>query len=339
MNIKRCCMAVVMGLCGGPALGASMCAPDIKSASYSYIPSGEQVANNRGYFAIGKNCVASTQLCKDTQVLGISHCSASGIHPASDWEENGGYCWCKFTHVRAPNGYLAPRSGAWVLYPSNSSSYCAASCANLCASYARAYPGFRRALFASLIPNNKMKVLPNSAGLCNRTKYGLLKRGQNHRISFGARRIMACKPSNCCGVYSLRPTGNRFYITKWKKHMDNNTNKHFLSMDDIEKLRTGHMHAPHFSEISDGTDFGSIQGRKIKLNDILGREIIITGFQSAPSRQRTDADYLTIQFLMNGDLYIIWTGSIVLRRMLEKYAGRLPFCTKISRAGDAFVFA
>lgn len=121
--------------------------------------------------------------------------------------------------------------------------------------------------------------------------------------------------------------------------MDKNIQKYFVSMDEIEKLRSGATNAPQFSEISDGTDFDTIQGRKVKLNDILGHEIIITGFQCAPSRQRQDTDYLTIRFLMNGQLCIVWTGSIVLRRMLEKYSQQLPFRTRISRAGDAFVFA
>lgn len=91
------------------------------------------------------------------------------------------------------------RSGAWVFRNNNNTSNCATNCANNCANNARTNPGFRRALFASLIPNNKTTVLPNSAGLCNQTKYGQYQEGQNHRISFDTFRIMACSPSNCCG--------------------------------------------------------------------------------------------------------------------------------------------
>ncbi len=120
--------------------------------------------------------------------------------------------------------------------------------------------------------------------------------------------------------------------------MDNNTSKHFITPDDIARLKNGDMRAPAFSDISDGNDFGAIPGRKIRVNEILGREITITGFQLAPSRKKQDSDYLTIQFLMDDELYIIWTGSVVLRRILEKYSNQLPFRATIVRAGEALVF-
>ncbi len=132
-----------------------------------------------------------------------------------------------------------------------------------------------------------------------------------------------------------RPTGKRI---KWIKIMENNTTKYFISPDEISRLQSGRMDVPAFSDISDGNDFGAIPGRKIRVNEILGREIIVTGFQLAPSRKKQDSDYLTIQFMMNGQLYIIWTGSVVLRRILEKYSARLPFKTTIVRAGEALVF-
>lgn len=198
MNKNRCISSVLFGLITMPAFCASMCVPNIKSASYAYVKS-EQGNKNRGSFIIGTYC--SGQQCQKKAVLGESHCSTSGVYPASKWESNGAYCWCRFTHVRAPNGYLAPFSGAWVLlyYIVDGPSACATDCAADCAYEAKTCPGFRRALFASLIPNNKTTVLPNSAGLCNQTKYGQYQEGQNHRISFDTFRIMACSPSNCCG--------------------------------------------------------------------------------------------------------------------------------------------
>ncbi len=64
------------------------------------------------------------------------------------------------------------RSGAWVFRNNNNNTNnCANNCASNCASNFRSSVGFRRALFASPIPDTKMKVLPNSAGLCNQ-KYG-----------------------------------------------------------------------------------------------------------------------------------------------------------------------
>lgn len=149
MNKNRCISSVLFGLITMPAFCASMCVPDIKSASYVYVNSG-QVNNNRGSFIIGTLC--SGRQCQKKAVLGESHCSASAVYPASNWETNGKYCWCRFTHVRAPNGYLAPFSGAWVFryYYSSPVIWCATNCAHDCAYRARTHPGFRRALFASL---------------------------------------------------------------------------------------------------------------------------------------------------------------------------------------------
>ncbi len=93
------------------------------------------------------------------------------------------------------------RSGAWVLQNNNNNaSNCATNCANNCANNVGSWVGFRRALFAFPIPDNKTEnVLPNSAGLCNQIKYGLYQEGQSRRISFDGICHRASKPSNCCG--------------------------------------------------------------------------------------------------------------------------------------------
>ncbi len=115
--------------------------------------------------------------------------------------------------------------------------------------------------------------------------------------------------------------------------------KRFIDRDAISRLKNGDMCPARFADISDGDDFGAIAGRKMKINDILGRDIIITGFQTAPSRKKADAQCVTIQFLMDGELRIVWTGSLVLQRLLKKYADKIPFQTRIQRANEALVFA
>lgn len=118
---------------------------------------------------------------------------------------------------------------------------------------------------------------------------------------------------------------------------DQTTVKHFVNKDVIEKLKKGEVKPVCFADVSDGNDFGAIAGRKARINDVLGRNIVITGFQTAPSRKKADARCITIQFLMDGDLRIIWTGSVVLQRLLEKYAEQMPFQTRIQRCNDALV--
>ncbi len=113
--------------------------------------------------------------------------------------------------------------------------------------------------------------------------------------------------------------------------------KFFIDPSEITRLKSGVFVPKSFADISDGTDFGPIPGRKIRLSEVLGRDIIITGFQSVPSRKKQDARCITIQFLMDGELRILWTGSVVLERLLCKYIEKIPFRTKIQRCNEAFV--
>ncbi len=134
----------------GTANAASMCVPKVaESQSYSYLPSIEET-NNRGYFAMGTSCVSGTTMCRDTLIRGESHCSAASILPADNFETYGKYCYCRLTHARAPNGYLANRSGGWVFRSAYSwegrcTEYCAVNCAN----YFRTWTAMRRAMLAT----------------------------------------------------------------------------------------------------------------------------------------------------------------------------------------------
>ncbi len=134
----------------GAVHAASMCVPGTASdQSYSAIPS-KQESNNRGYFAVGTSCVSGTTMCKSTLVRGESHCSTVAILPSSKFETCANYCWCRLTHIRAPNGYLAPWDGDWVfsqIYTYGGNNYCASYCASGCASGFLSKPPFRRALF------------------------------------------------------------------------------------------------------------------------------------------------------------------------------------------------
>ncbi len=132
----------------GTAHAISMCVPSIKaSQDFSNIPSADE-DGNRGYFAMGTNCTSGTVVCKKTLLRGEAHCSASTIVPSDNFETKGMYCYCRLTDVMAPNGYLAPHAGGWVLHDSTGTvSSCITTCSSLCGKYARSNLGFRKALF------------------------------------------------------------------------------------------------------------------------------------------------------------------------------------------------
>jgi hypothetical protein len=89
-----------------------------------------------------------------------------------------------------------------------------------------------------------------------------------------------------------------------------------------------------FSDFADPTA-GPLDGDKVKIDDVLGKEIILHGFRVKASRYKDDnPDYLTLQFAYQerpDERFIIFTGSTVLQEQLEKYKDRLPFLATIKK--------
>jgi len=73
-----------------------------------------------------------------------------------------------------------------------------------------------------------------------------------------------------------------------------------------------------------------LEGDKVKINDILNKEIEVTGY-SVKQSQYKEKDYLTLQFKIDGNLKILFTGSGVLINQLEKYENEIPFVTEIKK--------
>ncbi len=122
------------------ANGASMCIHPGSGTSTNQASGNAD--NNLGYWNRGG------------RLMGEAHCSAVGMIGPDTTEEQfqkgGNNCYCRITQVAAPNGYMANRTGGWVLY--YDSSGCATNCANHCTSYVGSYRGFRRALSVSPRP-------------------------------------------------------------------------------------------------------------------------------------------------------------------------------------------
>lgn len=95
------------------------------------------------------------------------------------------------------------------------------------------------------------------------------------------------------------------------------------------------------SDIRSFSEFASepepLEGTKMRLDDILNRQIVITAYDIKSSRytKNKSGKYLTLQFYMVGDppdqLHIIFTGSDVLIDQLERYASYMPFRTTIKK--------
>jgi len=89
------------------------------------------------------------------------------------------------------------------------------------------------------------------------------------------------------------------------------------------------------------TDDGVLTGDKLKLDDVLGKEIIVKGYKISDSKygkNGEDKKVLTLQFELEGINYIIFTGSKVLMDQVEKYKDEIPFITKIEKINNFYSF-
>ena len=138
---------ILIGLLGlavvAPALAVSVCAknelvtvvldPSIGGNSYTY---SNTTGSWQTVFSYGT--VTGISACLTT---GGSYGVANQNIDAVGGETLGGNCWCKMTH---------PMASAWVF--SNSRSFCASDCADVCGYRVQLYAAFRSGLFGSVAP-------------------------------------------------------------------------------------------------------------------------------------------------------------------------------------------
>ena len=84
-----------------------------------------------------------------------------------------------------------------------------------------------------------------------------------------------------------------------------------------------------FSEFA--SEDGPLDGDKIRLDDILNKEIIIKDYRISKSKYEGKGDYTTIQIEDNGLQQVIFTGSRVLAAQCEKYKDMMPFVATIKK--------
>ena len=78
-------------------------------------------------------------------------------------------------------------------------------------------------------------------------------------------------------------------------------------------------------------------GEKVKITDIVDKEIVITGGGIRESHFQ-GGDYLTLQFTFEDKQHVCFTGSKVLIDTFKKYQSEIPFITTIRKDGKMFQF-
>jgi hypothetical protein len=76
-----------------------------------------------------------------------------------------------------------------------------------------------------------------------------------------------------------------------------------------------------------------LDGEKTRLDDIINREILIIGHSIKKSRydKNNSGKFLTLQFELDGDRRVLFTGSDVLIEQVEKYGDQIPFAAIIKK--------
>jgi len=90
-----------------------------------------------------------------------------------------------------------------------------------------------------------------------------------------------------------------------------------------------------FADISESS---ILDGDKIKIDSVIGKQIKVTGYCIKTSRygENTSGKYLTLQVEINTEKKIIFTGSDVLIEQLEKYGNEIPFLATIRKCGKYY---
>jgi hypothetical protein len=80
-------------------------------------------------------------------------------------------------------------------------------------------------------------------------------------------------------------------------------------------------------------------GEKLRIDEILNKEVLVTGFCIKESHQKKGTQYLTIHFELDGKKHVTFTGSMVLMDQLKKYESHIPFYSKIKKINRHYTFS
>lgn len=94
---------------------------------------------------------------------------------------------------------------------------------------------------------------------------------------------------------------------------------------------------PKFGDFADETT--PFEGDKIKIDDLLNKEILILGFKERESKQKKNTSYITIQFKLDDTEHIMFTGSRVVADQLHKYEESIPFYATIKKIDRYYTFS
>jgi hypothetical protein len=99
-----------------------------------------------------------------------------------------------------------------------------------------------------------------------------------------------------------------------------------------------------FSDFADTSISPVMDGKKLSLDDILDKEILVLRYMIKKSKfsEAKNPDCLTVQFAYpenENAHFVFFSGSSVLMQQLEKYQDKLPFSATIKKVGKYYTFS
>ncbi|HRD26176.1 MAG TPA: hypothetical protein PLA39_07885 [Methanoculleus sp.] len=97
---------------------------------------------------------------------------------------------------------------------------------------------------------------------------------------------------------------------------------------------------PRFSDFAD--EKKRLEGTKIRVADLINKEIRITGYSIDPSKFPTkdggSKNRLMLEFVLDGEQHVTFTGSEVLIAQILKYQDKIPFYATIKHIDRYYTF-
>lgn len=95
----------------------------------------------------------------------------------------------------------------------------------------------------------------------------------------------------------------------------------------------------NFKEFQIKPEITSLVGDKINISRVINREIVVTNYKIEPSKHIDGTNCLHLEFKLNGNKHILFTGSTILVQMIEKVPkGAFPFVTTIVKENEYYEF-
>lgn len=98
---------------------------------------------------------------------------------------------------------------------------------------------------------------------------------------------------------------------------------------------------PRFGDFAD--ERKRLEGAKMRIVDIVNKDILVTDFSISPSKYSSENGApklrLTLEFIIDGEKHVIFTGSEVLIAQIEKYKENIPFYTVIKHIDRYYTFS